>query len=181
MGIGVAGYWAYRRHCGLDLRERRDPAVETGPGVEVAFRSILIPVNTDECDLPWDILEVAARLAGGQRARIVLFLVTEVPLSEEVDVEMPGLEERVGVLAGQARTFAEEYGIRVHATHVRTRDAAESILAEARRRSSQAILLGATGRRRADSRRFARDQVSRRIVAEAGVRVMFVQPEPTAA
>ena len=76
-----------------------------------------------------------------------------------------------------AAASAKQYGIRVHTTHLRTRDPAESILAEANRRDSQVILLRAGGLQRLDVRRVAYDHVVRRIVAEARQRVMIVRPE----
>ena len=82
-------------------------------------------------------------------------------------MEIDDLEANVERLAAQARAIGEQYGIRIHTTHLRTRDPADSILAEATRRDSQVILLRAT----------SLDRIARRIVAEAKQRVMIVQPE----
>jgi APA family basic amino acid/polyamine antiporter len=167
--IGLAAYAAYRRRLGLTLTERtrRDVSQHAGPGIAVEFQTILIPVNTDQADLPADVVEVAAHLAAERRPSLVLLAFTQIPLSEEMDIEIDDLEANVERLAGQARAIGEQYGIRVHTTHLRTRDAADSILAEATRRDSQVILLRATGL----------DRVARRIVAEAKQRVMIIQPE----
>ena len=61
-------------------------------------------------------------------------------------------------------------------SHLRTRDPAEAILAEAARRSSQMILLGAAGLQQRRFRRVTHDGAVRRIVAEAEQRVMIIQP-----
>ncbi len=183
MLIGVAGYAAYRRRLGLGLTEltQREAPERTGPGIAVAYRTMLIPVNTDQADIPADAVEVAASLAAERRASVVLLAFTEIPLGEELDIELDGLERRVETMAARARTIGEAYGIRVHTTHLRTRDPAESILAEAARRNSQVILLGAAGLHRTRFRKIAYDLVVRRIVAEATQRVMIIQPAGVAA
>ena len=167
--IGVLGYAAYRRRLGLTLgeRTRRDLSRHAGPGIAVEFETILIPVNTDQADLPADVVEVAAHLAAERRPSLVLLAFTQIPLSEEMDMEIDDLEDNVEHLAAQARAIGDQYGIRVHVTHLRTRDPADSILEEATRRDSQVILLRTT----------SLDRIARRIVAEAKQRVMIVQPK----
>jgi APA family basic amino acid/polyamine antiporter len=178
MLVGIVGFVAYRRHLGLSLTEltQRDISQRTGPGIAVEFQTMLIPVNTDQPDIPADAVEVAARLAAERRASVVLLAFTEIPLAEEMDMEIDELDRKVEGMAARARAIGEQYGIRVHTTHLRTRDPAESILAEAARRNSQVILLGADGLHRTRFRRVAYDLVVRRIVAEAKQRVMIIQP-----
>jgi basic amino acid/polyamine antiporter, APA family len=179
MLAGVAWYAAYRRHLGLSLTERtrREVLPHVGPGIEVEFQTMLIPVSTDRAQIPADVVEVAAQLAAERRASLVLLALTQIPLDEEMDMEIDGLERKVERLAASGRTIGERYGIRVHTTHLRTRDPAESILAEATRRDSQVILLRASGLHRTALRRVAYDQIVRRIVAEAKQRVMIIRPE----
>lgn len=147
------------------------------PRPVAGFRSILIPVNTCQPELPADMVSVSAQLAAERRASIVLLAFTEIPLGEEMDLEVEGLDETVERLAATGRAVGDRYGIRVLTTHLRTRDPAESILSEANRRDSQAILLGAAGLQRSSVRRVAYDHAVRRIVAEARQRVMIVRPE----
>jgi basic amino acid/polyamine antiporter, APA family len=179
MLLGLAWYAAYRRHLGLSLTERtrREILPHLGPGIAVEFQTILIPVNTDRSEIPTDVVEVAAQLAAERRASLVLLAFTQIPLDEEMDMEIDGLERSVERLAASGRSIGERYGIRVHTTHLRTRDPAESILTEATRRDSQVILLQATGLQRTALRRVAYDQTVRRIVAEAKQRVMIIRPE----
>jgi basic amino acid/polyamine antiporter, APA family len=177
--LGFAWYAGYRRHLGLSLTERtrRDALPHAGPGIEVEFQTMLIPVNTDRSEIPADVVEFAAQLAAERRASLVLLAFTQIPLDEEMDMEIDDLDRNVERLAASGRTIGERYGVRVHTTHLRTRDPAESILAEATRRDSQVILLRATGLGRTALRRVAYDQIVRRIVAEAKQRVMIIRPE----
>ncbi|HEX3331879.1 MAG TPA: amino acid permease [Gaiellales bacterium] len=178
MVAGLAGYAVYRRHLGLSLTERTQPevVVPAGPGIAIEFQTMLVPVNTADPDLPNDAIDVAVQLAAERRASLVVLAFTEIPLGEVMDMDIDGLDERVERLGIAARMIAERYGIRVHVTHLRTRDPAETILAEAARRESQVILLGVSGRDPVASRRVAYDQVVRRIVAEATQRVMVIRP-----
>jgi basic amino acid/polyamine antiporter, APA family len=178
MLLGLAGYAAYRRRRGLGLGEpaRRDIAPRVGPGIEVEYRTMLIPINTEQTEIASEVVEVAARLAAERGASVLLLALTEIPLGEELDMELDDVDERVDLLASQARAIGDRYGIRVHTTHLRTRDPAESILREASRRGSDVILLGAGGLHRAGFRRLAHDQVVMRVAAEAGQRVMIIQP-----
>ena len=72
---------------------RSDTANGTTHLITTGFRSILIPVNTAQPELPCDMLDVAAYLATERRSSIVLLAFTEIPLWEEMDVELPGLDE----------------------------------------------------------------------------------------
>ena len=153
------------------------PVSPARPGIEVEFQTMLVPVNTADRDLPGDVIEVAVKLAAERRAWLVVLAFTEIPLGEEIDMDIEGLEGCVERLAAGARAIGERHGIRVHTTHLRTRDAAESILAEAARRESQLILLRAPGVGRKARRQAAYNHVVRRVVAEATQRVMIVRAE----
>jgi nucleotide-binding universal stress UspA family protein len=155
---------------------RRQKRAWQRPRPVPAFRSILIPVNTLQPELPADMIDVAAQLATERRASIVLLAFTEVPLGEEMDVEIDGLDQRVAEMAAQARALAARYGVGVHAVAPRTRQPTELILEEARRRRAELIVLGATGRTRASFKSVARDPTTRRLARDATLRTMFVQP-----
>ncbi len=177
--LGLAAYAAHRSRLGLSLTERTpaEVAARRGPGVEVEFQTLLIPVNTAAATTPTDLVDVAAQLATERRASLVVLAFTEIPLGEEMDMEIDDLEGVVERLAAAGRAIGKQYGIHVHTSHLRTRDPAESILAEATRRDSQVIVLRAGGLQRVDLRRVTYDHVVRRIVAEARQRVMIVRPE----
>jgi nucleotide-binding universal stress UspA family protein len=150
-------------------------------GVRRGFSSILLPVNTDLPELPSDMVDLAARLATERRSAIVLLAFTEVPLWEEMDVELPEVDERVQEMARQARAIAGRYGVGVHVTAPRTRQPAELVLAEARRRRAELIVLGATGHRHGAVASLLSDPVARRVAEEPGLRTMFVKPPEVAA
>jgi APA family basic amino acid/polyamine antiporter len=180
MLLGLAGYAVYRRRLGLSLGERTRPEIAArrgDPGVAVEYQTILIPVNSAASAIPADLLDVAAQLAAERGASLVVLAFTEIPLGEEMDMEIDDLDEAVERLTAAARAVGDRYGIRILMTHLRTRDPADSILAEANRRDSQVILLRASGLQRSELRRVAYDHVVRRIVAEARQRVMIVRPE----
>ena len=181
MLAGLAGYAVYRRQRGLSLTQtvRRQSLPQAGVGMRVEYRTMLIPVSTDQSAIPADVLEVAARLCSERRASVLLLALTQIPLGEELDMDIDDLEDSVEHLAGQARAIGDQYGIRVHTAHLRTRDPAEAILTEASRRSSDLILLEGSGPQRGPARAVS-DKVLRRVAAEAGQRVMIIQPRGVA-
>src|SRR3954447_15910995 len=146
------------------------------PGVRRGFRSILLPVNTAQPELPWDLLDLAARPATERGSAIVLLAFTEVPRWEEMDAELPEVDERVHEMARQARAIAGRYGVGVHVTAPRTRQPGGLGLAEAGRRRAELIVLGATGHRRGTVAALLNDPVARRVAEEPGLRTMFVKP-----
>ena len=107
LGRGVADLPAWhgvrrlpRAAQGLSLGERAlaaSVAARTGPALEVEFQTMLIPGlerprfghRRPTC------VEVAAQLAAERRASLVLLAFTEIPLGEEMDLEIDGLEEAV--------------------------------------------------------------------------------------
>ena len=150
---------------------------DRSPGQRVAqgFRSILLPVNTAQADLPADMVDVAARLAAERGSSIVLMAFTEVPLWEEMDMELPGLDEHVQAMGAEARSIARRYGVGLHLTAPRTRHVVDLILREARRRRAELVVFGATGRTRSDFRAVLCDSTTRLVSEEARVRTMFVR------
>jgi nucleotide-binding universal stress UspA family protein len=144
------------------------------------FHAIVVPVNTRQGQLPAAILHLACRLAAERRAQIALLAFTDIPLWEDMDVDLPDAEEITLRWAAEARALASRYGVGIQVSHRRTRDPAELILAEARRRRAQLILLGATGHRRDTYRALAGDTTTRRVLQQADVCTMFIQSEPAA-
>jgi len=148
---------------------------------DAEFRSILIPISADQELVPWEMVDVASRLAAERGGVIELFVFSLIPLSDDLDVEIPDLERRLRRLVARTTAMAARYGIRVRWSHRRIRDAAAEILAEADRDGTELILLGATDARRGDYRSLARNTTARRVSAQARVPVMFVRPAPEAA
>jgi nucleotide-binding universal stress UspA family protein len=144
------------------------------------FHSILVPLNTAQPELPCDIVDLAARLATERRSAIVVVAFTAVPLWEDVDVDLPEVDERVQEMARRARAIARRYGVGMHVIAPRTRRPAELILAEARRRKAELVVLGATGDARGSVGALLRDPVTRRLAEQPGLRTMFVRPPEAA-
>ena len=132
--------------CASASRSRATALQESG---EAEYGSILVPVFGESLDD--DIVGTAGRLAAehrrGQEGGAVLeaLYVFEIPMSLPLDARVP--EERVAeakrVLA-RAKEVGEEYeGVEVATAMVRGRTTGQAIVAEARRRGVEAIVLAA--------------------------------------
>jgi APA family basic amino acid/polyamine antiporter len=150
LAIGLVLYVVYRTQQGKSLTKRftipAEALVEREP---VQYGSILVPVFGRELDD--DIVGTAGRLAaeeaeaGEGGAVLEALYVFEIPLSLPLDARVP--DERVAEakrLLARAKAVGEEYeGVEVATAMVRGRRAGESIVAEARRRGVEAIVLAA--------------------------------------
>ena len=150
MVLGVTLYVAHRKSQGRSLTKRFTvPAEALQERVEAEYGSILVPVFGVALDD--EIVGTAGRLAveradeteGG--AVLEALYVFEIPMSLPIDARVP--DERVKdakrVLA-RAKEVGEEYeGVEVATAMVRGRTAGQAIVAEARRRGVEAIVLAA--------------------------------------
>jgi APA family basic amino acid/polyamine antiporter len=191
---GVGLYTVYRRAQGKSLRKRFTiPATalqESSEGVE--YGSILVPVFGEPLDD--DIVGTAGRLAaehaedGEGGAVLEALYVFEIPMSLPIDARVS--DERVAeakrVLA-RAKEVGEEYeGVEVATAMVRGRTVGQAIVAEARRRGVEAIILAAEeptrvrggailgGRGRARDRFVG--ETTRYVVEKAGCTVILTAP-----
>jgi APA family basic amino acid/polyamine antiporter len=140
----------YRRGEGKSLTQRFTiPAEALQERTGAEYGSILVPVFGEELDD--DIVGTAGRLATSDNedeeggAVLEALYVFEIPMSLPIDARVP--EERVQeakrVLA-RAKEVGEEYaGVEVATAMVRGRSVGQAIVAEARRRGVEAIVLGA--------------------------------------
>jgi basic amino acid/polyamine antiporter, APA family len=150
MAIGVTMYVIYRRRQGKPLTKRFTiPPEALQDATPVEYGSILVPVFGEQLDD--DIIGTAGRLAaehaddteGG--AVVEALYVFEIPMSLPIDARVP--DERVKkakqVLA-RAKEVGEEYeGVEVATAMVRGRTIGQAIVAEAKRRGVEAIVLAA--------------------------------------
>ena len=150
MTVGVTLYVVHRKSQGRSLTKRFTvPAEALQERTEAEYGSILVPVFGEEPDD--EIVGTAGRLAeegaddaeGG--AVLEALFVFEIPMSLPIDARVP--DERVkhakSVLA-RAKEVGEEYeGVEVATAMVRGRSAGQAIVAEARRRGVEAIVLAA--------------------------------------
>jgi basic amino acid/polyamine antiporter, APA family len=150
MAAGVAMYVVYRTTQGKALTKRFTipaEALQEAPPVE--YGSILVPVFGEPLDD--EIVGTAGRLAAEHADEteggsvLEALYVFEIPMSLPIDARVP--DERVKrakrVLA-RAKEVGEEYeGVEVATAMVRGRTVGQAIVAEARRRGVEAIVLAA--------------------------------------
>jgi basic amino acid/polyamine antiporter, APA family len=145
--FGFLAYAAYRRRfVGAGLQETvRAPQILLGAGLEIEYRTILVPVSrSPESE---EALIAAARLAAERRATIAVVRVLEVPLELPLDADLPEEEDEADLLLDEARAFVEAYGVRAVPRLVRARRAGPAIVEEAGRRSAELVVVGASRRR----------------------------------
>jgi APA family basic amino acid/polyamine antiporter len=151
MVAGLALYVIYRLGQGKKLTRRFTIPAEAlvGGADEAEYGSILVPVFGEELDD--DIVGTAGRLAAEQAdeseggAVLEALYVFEIPMSLPIDarVSEDRMSEAKRVLS-RAKEVGEEYeGVEVATAMVRGRTAGQAIVAEARRRGVEAIVLAA--------------------------------------
>jgi basic amino acid/polyamine antiporter, APA family len=150
MVVGVTLYVAHRKTQGRSLTQRFTvPAEALQERVEAEYGSILVPVFGVQLDD--DIVGTAGRLAAERAdeteggAVLEALYVFEIPMSLPIDARVPDerVREAKRVLA-RAKQVGEEYeGVEVATAMVRGRSAGQAIVAEARRRGVEAIVLAA--------------------------------------
>jgi APA family basic amino acid/polyamine antiporter len=192
MAFGVVLYVVYRRSQDKSLTQRFTiPAEALQETVEAEYGSILVPVLGTPLDD--DIVGTAGRLAAehgeeGDGAVLEALYVFEIPMSLPIDARVP--EERVHEakrILARAKEVGEEYeGVEVATAMVRGRTAGQAIVAEARRRGVEAIVLAAEepsrvrggailgGRGRARDRFVG--ETTRYVVEKAPCRVILTAP-----
>ena len=150
MVFGLVLYVTYRRSQDKSLRKRFTiPARALQDAPEVEYGSILVPVFGGPLDD--DIVGTAGRLASDESeegeggAVIEALFVVEVPMSLPLDARVP--DEKIASAkraVARAKEVGEEYeGVVVATAMVRARSAGQAIVAEAKRRGVEAIVLGA--------------------------------------
>jgi APA family basic amino acid/polyamine antiporter len=150
IAIGVTLYVSHRKSQGRSLTKRFTiPAEALRDRAQVEYGSVLVPVFGEALDD--DIVGTAGRLAaesadeveGG--AVVEALYVFEIPMSLPIDARVPDdrVKKAKRVLA-RAKEVGEEYeGVEVATAMVRGRTAGQAIVAEARRRGVEAIVLAA--------------------------------------
>ncbi|MSX02467.1 MAG: amino acid permease [Actinobacteria bacterium] len=153
MAAGLLLYLVYRLSSGKSLTRRVTVPREAlrGEHTEVEFGALLVPVTGSALDD--DIMQTAGRLAAeaGEEegfdgeSRIEAIWVTEVPMALPIDARLPADEgQRAKAALSRAKAVGEEYdNVQVDTSRVRGRRAGQTIIAEAKRRGVQAIVLAA--------------------------------------
>jgi APA family basic amino acid/polyamine antiporter len=195
MLAGLSMYVVYRRVNGLSLTKRATMSEAVlRESRDVEFGSILVPVFGEPLDD--EIVGTAGRLAaehaeegeGDGGAILEALWVFPIPMSLPIDARVP--EERIAQARGalaRAKRVGEEYaGVQVATAMVRGRTTGATIVAEARRRGVEAIVLaaeaptrirggGILGGRGIGGDRFAGD-LTRYVVEKAPCKVILTAP-----
>ena len=172
LAAGLLFYWVYRRRVlKLSLTETtRAPALVLGPSLTVEYRTIIVPVvRTGESE---EALVAAARLAAERGATVAVLHVVEVPLSLPLDARLHGEEDQAEALLDDAQALVESYGVRAVTRLLRARRAGPAIVAEARRRHAELVVLGAPRRAIGGRRRLFGKTVDY-VLREAPCRVLI--------
>ena len=154
MAFGVILYIVYRLAEDKPLLRRVSVPEQTltrRAQATAAYGSILVPILGTPLDD--DIVQTAGRLAAeedpdpdaGEGVVIEAIWVHEIPLALAIDASLPEAEKRRASAAlSRAKAVGEEYsGVTVETHQVRGRSAGKAIVAEARRKGVEAIVLAA--------------------------------------
>jgi APA family basic amino acid/polyamine antiporter len=142
LALGLVTYFVYRRYF---VREPMATTVKApvafGPALALEYRRLLVPVlpgrPSDEA------LDVAAGLAAERGAHIAAVTVLEIPLDLPLSAELPTEEALAHRELDEARAIGASYGVDVIPRLLRDRSAGKALVAEAARRGTEIIVLGA--------------------------------------
>jgi basic amino acid/polyamine antiporter, APA family len=145
IAAGFLFYGLYRRRVvGATVTETVKAPPAFGPALALEYRRLLVPVlpgpASDEA------LDVAASLAAERGAQIAAVTVLEIPLDLPLAAEMPAEEAAANRELDEARAIGDSYGISVIPRLIRGRSAGAAIVAEAERRGTEIIVVGAPRR-----------------------------------
>lgn len=197
MAVGVTLYVAYRVSEGKPLLQRvtvPERTLTRAGEPEAQYGSILVPILGTPLDD--DIVQTAGRLAGGESedeldtrgARIEALWVMLIPMALPIDARVSDDEvRRARAALARAKAVGEEYeGVTVSTNIVRARRAGEAIVAEARRKGVEAIVLAAEeptrtrGGLRLGGRQGLHDtfvgETTRHVVNKAPCRIILTAP-----
>jgi basic amino acid/polyamine antiporter, APA family len=154
VAVGLVIFVAVRRARGATLMERvRPSAADIVPSKEGEYGHILVPLKLGP--IGDEVLATALRLAEELGAAITALHVIAVPLDKALDAEMFEEEERAATSLAEAKVLAAEHGVEVEAEMVRARSIGAAVLAEARERRADLVVMGSSPRWRRQSRFFS--------------------------
>jgi basic amino acid/polyamine antiporter, APA family len=148
--LGVTLYVTHRKAQGRSLTKRFTiPAAALQERLPTEYGSLLVPIAGDPMDD--EIVGTAGRLAAERAdeteggAVVEALYVFEIPMSLPIDARVPDDRVKAAKRAlARAKQVGEEYeGVEVATAMVRGRTAGQAIVAEARRRGVEAIVLAA--------------------------------------
>jgi nucleotide-binding universal stress UspA family protein len=139
------------------------------PAREGEYVRILVPVKLGP--IGEEMLATAIKLAEERGGTIHALHVIRVPRALPLDAELFDQEERASASLGEARTLAEEHGVKIESDTVRARAIGEAIVQKAQEIGTDLIVMGSAPRWRRQSRFFSPtvDYVLRRASCEVMV------------
>jgi APA family basic amino acid/polyamine antiporter len=149
---GLVVYWFVRRSRGEGLLEHV-PSPDEHELVEPELGSILVPMKLGL--IGEEMLATAVKLAQERNSAVEALYVIRVPMGSPIDAALADAEERAAESMEEARVLGEENGVEVVGRAVRARSIGEAIVAEARSRDVDLIVLGSAPRWRRQSRFFS--------------------------
>jgi APA family basic amino acid/polyamine antiporter len=168
--LGIALYAYARKRRGAGLLEHVDaPVPDLVPAREGEYVRILVPVKLGP--IGEEMLATAIKLAEERGGTIHALHVIRVPRALPLDAELFDQEERASASLGEARTLAEEHGVKIESDTVRARAIGEAIVQKAQEIGTDLIVMGSAPRWRRQSRFFSPtvDYVLRRAPCEVMV------------
>jgi APA family basic amino acid/polyamine antiporter len=171
----VAGFVLFvvyrKRVLRIPLRETTHAPAEILPW-QLEYQQIVVPVFA-EADVTTS-MNVACQLAAERRSRITIVAPLEVPLALPIGERIPEEETALDDLLDGAEAIAASYGISTLSRLVRTRSAADAIVAEAGHHHAEIIVMPTSRPSfRRKSRRMPLDSTTELVLRRARCRVLI--------
>jgi APA family basic amino acid/polyamine antiporter len=154
LAFGAVVYVATRVSARAPVLGRVVPAEpDLVPTPEGVYERILVPMKLGP--IGEEVLATAIKLAEEQGATVSALHVIAVPMDKPLEAQMIEAEERAEASLAEAKLLAAEHGVTVEGKINRARSIGEAIVAEARRKGVDLIVMGSSPRWRRQSRFFS--------------------------
>ena len=154
LAFGAVVYVATRVSARAPVLGRVVPAEpDLVPTPEGVYERILVPMKLGP--IGEEVLATAIKLAEEQGATVSALHVIAVPMDKPLEAQMIEAEERAEASLTEAKLLAAEHGVTVEGKINRARSIGEAIVAEARRKGVDLIVMGSSPRWRRQSRFFS--------------------------
>jgi basic amino acid/polyamine antiporter, APA family len=154
MAVGLIMYVVWRRAKGYSLTRGvpRPAPLPLAAAADIDYDQILVPIVgsrvTDE------MMVLACQLATEKQSSIDALYVIEVPMNLPLDARLTIERARAKQVLEAAATIANQFGVELRPHVITARQAGKAIVAEARERKSEVIIIGSVRKRRIGERLF---------------------------